>query len=342
MANAISQTNKASGSTSSSTTSRGPRNNQCPLCKKNVQKGVQALQCEYCSVWHHISCESISEEEYNFLTKRGQQLHWFCKACNAKAVDVLILVHSMKDQQDEMKAEISQLSDKVGELVKIDEPTFKKNIKAIVREEIYEAKERDLRKNNLVITGLKEIPEEEGNSDASSDEEDLTNTGPSTSDKHTVEHLIHTVLGLKNVVVISAERLPRVRIPDHRRLVIASVATKDMKHQVLRVSKKLSEKKGWKDVFIGPDRTRKEREEDKTLRDELRGRRESGEMNLVIKKGQIISLEGEAQLPRNADQESSNKAHTSKFRDAPPLSMITRGIRQSSQRTSQARPLRGK
>ncbi|XP_071794688.1 uncharacterized protein [Asterias amurensis] len=248
----------------------------------------------------------------------------------------------MKDQQEEMKAEISQLSDKVGELVKIDEPTFKKNIKAIVREEIYEAKERDLRKNNLVITGLKEIPEEEGNSDASSDEEDLTNTGPSTSDKHTVEHLIHTVLGLKNVVVISAERLPRVRILDHRRLVIASVATKDMKHQVLRVSKKLSEKKGWKDVFIGPDRTRKEREEDKTLRDELRGRRESGEMNLVIKKGQIISLEGEAQLPRNADQESSNKAHTSKFRDAPPLSMITRGIRQSSQRTSQARPLRGK
>ena len=103
-----------------------------------------------------------------------------------------------------MKAEISQLSDKVGELVKVDEPTFKKNIKAIVREEIYEAKERDLRKNNLVITGLKEIPDEEGNSDGSSDEEDLTNTGPSTSNKRTVEHLIHTVLGLKNVVVISA------------------------------------------------------------------------------------------------------------------------------------------
>ena len=164
-----------------------------------------------------------------------------------------------------MKAEISQLSDKVGELVNVDEPTFKKNIKAIVREEIYEAKERDLRKNNLVITGLKEIPDEEGNSDGSSDEEDLTNTGPSTSNKRTVEHLIHTVLGLKNVVVISAERLPRVRILDHRRLVIASVATKDMKHQVLRVSKKLSEKKGWEDVFIGPDRTRKEREEDKAL-----------------------------------------------------------------------------
>ncbi len=123
---------------------RGPWKNQFPLCKKNVQKGAQALQCEYISVWHHTLCEYISDEEYNSLTRRGQQLHWYCKTCNAKAVDVLIMVQSMKEQQDKMKAEILQLADKVEELVKVVEPTFRKNIK---REEMYKAKERDMKKN---------------------------------------------------------------------------------------------------------------------------------------------------------------------------------------------------
>ncbi len=72
-----------------------------------------SLRCEYCTGWFHIDCQGINKDVFDFLSKQGKQLHWFCKDCNAKAVDVLKLVKGMKAIQDDMKAAIVKLDNRI-------------------------------------------------------------------------------------------------------------------------------------------------------------------------------------------------------------------------------------
>ena len=64
-----------------------------------------------------------------------------------------------------------------------------------------------------------------------------------------------------------------------------------MKFQVLKASTKLKKLKGWDKVYIGPDRTKRESNEDRQLREELKKRRSKGENNLIIRSGKIVTRE---------------------------------------------------
>jgi hypothetical protein len=66
---------------------------KCGSCTKNISKRAEALQCEYCGLWHHIGCQSVSSEAYKVMKQScGDLFHWFCTTCNSKAVDVLKVV----------------------------------------------------------------------------------------------------------------------------------------------------------------------------------------------------------------------------------------------------------
>ena len=56
---------------------------------------------------------------------------------------------------------------------------------------------------------------------------------------------------------------------------------------------KESTKANWKNVSIAPDRSKKERETYKKLKDEVDRRKERGEVNLAIRRGQIVTLQPE-------------------------------------------------
>ena len=61
-----------------------------------------------------------------------------------------------------------------------------------------------------------------------------------------------------------------------------------MRDDVLRSAKGLKGYEQWGEVFIGPDLTRKERERDYELRQEVKSRRRGGETNLLIRRGRIV------------------------------------------------------
>ena len=41
----------------------------CPDCGKNVLASQPGLKCDGCGLWHHIKCERVSDEVYDFLVK---------------------------------------------------------------------------------------------------------------------------------------------------------------------------------------------------------------------------------------------------------------------------------
>ena len=57
-------------------------NDPCGICKKKVKSDRQAVLCDSCELWVHISCNKTSLREYENL-KYNSDL-WHCRACNIK------------------------------------------------------------------------------------------------------------------------------------------------------------------------------------------------------------------------------------------------------------------
>ena len=133
--------------------------------------------------------------------------------------------------------------------------------------------DRERRKCNLVVHN---IPEP----DVGFDERKL-------QDQTTVTDLARTEFRL-NIRVNKAIRLGK-KIANKPRLMLITLDSEDSKRELLRHATQLRSSTTWGNVYISPDLTPKEREISRKLRDELKRRREEGEVNLTIRGGKIIT-----------------------------------------------------
>ena len=67
----------------------GVQKDQCRTCTKKVKKTDEALQCDLCRVWKHITCAEVSPDHYQVI-KVVKGVKWFCKDCSY-SVDSLLL-----------------------------------------------------------------------------------------------------------------------------------------------------------------------------------------------------------------------------------------------------------
>ena len=74
------------------------------------------------------------------------------------------------------------------------------------------------------------------------------------------------------------------------RLLKVTVDGERVKKQILTKAKQLktTDFKEWNNIYITPDLTFKERQQNRKLRSELNTRRENGENNLIIRNGRIV------------------------------------------------------
>ena len=106
-----------------------------------------------------MECEAVTSDACDFIENHGEQLHWFCKAYNSKAIEVLKLVQGLKDQQDKLEAKVDELTPRVEEIDNI-KGNRKEMVCSVVREELYEIREREAKSANVIIRNFEEIDEE--------------------------------------------------------------------------------------------------------------------------------------------------------------------------------------
>ena len=188
-----------------------------------------------------------------------------------------------------MEEKVDALTTRVEEIDNI-KGNHKERVRIVVREELYEIREMEAKSANVIIRNLEEI--EEG--------------GCWNDDKELVEHLVHNVLGQKDVDVISTGRVPENKIDGRNRLVVVTLGTRTMKVKLLRVAKSLRSKDQWKQVYISADETKREREKQYQLRKELRDRQGNSEENLVIHRGQIVEADGKKMQGTQMEQNMEN------------------------------------
>lgn len=101
----------------------------CGDCGAAVLDTQQGLRCDGCGFWHHLTCERVREEIYNFLCKFDDEptLQWHCRKCTAVSKKMMPTLALMKENQHDLEEKVNDLASTM--MKKLDELTQKINAK---------------------------------------------------------------------------------------------------------------------------------------------------------------------------------------------------------------------
>lgn len=252
--------------------SGGNTSNKCGTCRKIVAKKAEALQCEYCSTWFHIGCQSIPSDVYRVMKQAsGELFHWFCNGCNNKAIDVLKLVQTIKEKNDELDGRMSSVEAKVHALDSQFEERVSSSVKKVVREEVFEARMREERRLNIVV---KNLPEERPDDEAWLE--------------------LVQAMGVPGIGEVNGcSRIGKAGAEGKPRPLKVECASSSQKQKLLRNSNKLARaaEGKFKNVFLNRDLTRTEQNEQRQLREELKKMKEENPAKrFVIRRNAVVEL----------------------------------------------------
>ena len=236
--------------------------------------------------------------------KLGSGIHWYCGGCNGKVCELLKGIGGIKEKQELLERDIEEIK---KELINIrggmiSNSVKKEELMVEVRKEIAEGAqafaegnkemkteagrkkederevqiqvnemlERDKSKLNLVIMGVSE-DETEGEGD----EEKVQKMLDELLERERVKYSLIGRVGKKGTRE-TAIRPIRIKIE-----------TIENKGKILKKARNLKEIEEYRKVYIVPDMTRKQQEEDKTLRDKVKEFRAKGMEGVRIQRGNV-------------------------------------------------------
>ena len=255
----------------------------CNVCTKEIADKQSAMCCEYCLKWHHITCVNMSKEVYDILFKETiDGISWYCQTCKDKAKEAISKVSSIEQQNKVIKEDVAELKEKVQNI----EKTISIQVKESINSSIQEKDDIQPRKLNLIIYG---VPEHDPNDENKSN---WDNDAKIAEDTKTISSIITNELGVglsPRNTIYDAKRIGLKKADKKPRAVRITFDSIETKRDVLSGAKKLrlSSHPLAKNMYIAPDLTKNQREQQNSLRDEMWKRRERGE-NVIIKKGSIV------------------------------------------------------
>lgn len=199
------------------------------------------------------------------------------------------IIQTFRSDLEELRQTMSEVKVDVLELQKSNELLKKKNhyienelieIKQhqtnAVHEIIHEVEERERRKLNLVISGLPEPVIH----DDDCDDESIQN------DRHNCDLMLRS-LNITEADGITVHRIGRARQGDRPRLLKLKCNNIEQKITILRKARELRSHQRYREVYINPDRTHLQQIIHKSLRDELKHRKDAGE-DVVIFRDRVV------------------------------------------------------
>ena len=267
----------------------------CRVCNAVFVPPYKAIQCDKCSVWVHKECSDLSAEQFNFLNRKNlsPSIKWFCQPCESGHVQPDSVKNSEYIEKIATLAfSISEQNSEILQCLHRDR-MIEERLKTNVTEVIVAQKEREDRKNNLVLFN---IPENEDNDKGleldkryAADvckfvDPEFSESSKSTSVEFKIERL-------------GTRRKPSPDNPSPRpRPIKICFSDHTRRDRVLKSARKLKDS-AYKHVGISADKTKEERDRDYLNRTELKRRKNEGE-DVVLYRGDII-LRSEAPWSKN-------------------------------------------
>ena len=242
-----------------------PKENSCLGCSKKFTTKEYSIQCTVCGLWSHQKCGNVSDELLELIDKQKKATgitYWACRPCAtyAQGMNHRLREIEVKKTTGENSESIKRLEATVGELqntVRNNEGMTREEFENHKWEEKQEAKEVKARELNVVIQGVAENMEKEA-------------TGHDRWDWD-VKACENIFRGLK--LGLTAESLTFCRRVGERgrgpRPVIVGLHNFRDRAAVLRADTRNTE---YEEVTFGPDLTKKQREEDVEMWNEMERR----------------------------------------------------------------------
>lgn len=251
--------------------SNAGNNKACAQCESVFKKNHKCMNCQVCKYWFCLDCSHISVKLYDVLKNEPttKNLPFNCDGCTR----VLPKLNEFGSALQAQNKQIGECEKKVDAL----KMSIEKTVSEKVEDAINQYREREDRKCNII---LHNIPEPVGESQTKKED-----------DKKSIMEVFDTI-ECREVQIVHHVR---IGTPGNRsRLIKVQLGSVSEKHRVLGGTKLLRAKQGgdyahrWSKVFITPDQTKEEREKSIKLKRELERRRNEGNKNLVIYRGEIV------------------------------------------------------
>ena len=265
----------------------------CGECEREVKGNQKALKCDSCELWIHLNCTNVDESVYNVIGEGDSKgLMWFCQNCESDVSVALKTYNEVKRRQDAIEAKLEKVSDLMLESAKKTDEISKrmdnvdKLIEVRVSDYFKDREEKERKKLNIIVHGVPESDKREPGDRKSED----------TRVINKIFRELRVEAEVENVI-----RLGRV-VENKKRLIKVVLRDSDKKREILANAKKLKNSEEFSRIFISPDMTKQEREQDKILRERLKNERESETRDgyrWVIKNREILCLDVQGNVCRN-------------------------------------------
>jgi len=248
----------------------------CLKCEKHVKKNDSAVQCNMCELWTHKACAHMEDALFEHLVKQEKlygQVSWSCVSCSSFSVKLSAGLKKVDQRVTAVEASVETHTAEITsikatmetinatlEASKVDRANLKGEIQAETAGLIFsEIKERENRRNNVIVHGLKEA-------DAKIKDSDVR---IKTDLKMISDMFAQMELNLKSEDVVKfARRLGERPSGDDSRPLLIGCMTPEIRENILSRGRKLAEKDDWKTVSVIADLTKRQREEETALRQE--------------------------------------------------------------------------
>ena len=251
---------------------------ECRQCADEVTKEQCAVACDKCAVFYHIECIGISQEKYKVIMEDAAlnqpALHYYCPFCRVKCMEAVAKIDLLEGQTRTLASNVAKLTERVDNL----ESKVAKTVTQNVRTELDERNDIERRKNNILVFNMTE-PETTDNAWYSNDVKKQDTDSFLTLASKSLGLDIGNPNKIKDVLRLGAKK---EKTPRPLKVMFTDI---DTKRQVLQNSKRLKGSKSYSNIYINPDLTPRQRENDYNLRQELKARRNQGQQGLYISKG---------------------------------------------------------
>ena len=272
----------------------------CRVCD-DIVIGPDGIQCDKCDCWVHsdAKCSEISKTQFNFMKKcKSPAIKFVCSTCRNELTDRSALldppdaVARNGAKLELVGAAIAALQDQNKEIMEIIKKGNKtdNSIKAQITEAIGDDRDKDERKNNIILYKIPECDPKA--SDAVSEAEEIQKVKNVmnfvTPNQNTSD------LNGKTVIRLGRVRAPSDTYPNPKPRPIKVILHNPAEAMALRKNaRKLKDNEGLNHVGISADKTWKEREEERELRTEYNRRKNTGEDVIIYHKLKKVILRSE-------------------------------------------------
>lgn len=228
----------------------------CKCCNK-LSEAHLAVTCSVCKDRFKNTCVDISANEVRTLNS-NKGYDWTCGDCRTVGKDLKDLMALIINLQNDIKE------------LKAEKNSSKNNFTLDFEEIVTEVSERQKRKNNIVFFNVAE------------QDQSVPSTERQNKDKSEVINVITIVDPEISISNIKPIRLGPFITGKTRPLKI-TVENEDIVKKILKNSKKVKSNQKYKNTILSADRTPKQMEYYKKVKQELNDRIAAGETNCKIK-----------------------------------------------------------